>query len=563
MVRWAWVALALVNAPLTVAALGVAPPEECATASYDRYEVLETLPGLPSGWTPMLGWDASRIPAIPSVLASGVGGICDLTQDLGAFVDRAGPSEGVDLAALAASTSHPDQLGIPQPRSMEVIGSQARLQTWSEKDGLVVDWTVDLETLDARFVVVAVGTGDVKSDLEGWHPWVGFSTETLEAFGSPAAASTKTLLAANADGSQWKITYFTQNYASEAQADAYGAAYAQAAQDIHAIEVGQWGFSSVDLDNVYDITVDGCSCIFAGDNVNIHIHPKLEDLFALFNPPLQYPSNQHFYRSVIGHEWHHHLQWSIQEWALGDALIEGGARFAETVFEPEANHQPRSIHYLNNINGFSSMMSSPNTMISQRAYNFGLFYGFVYSVDGGIPLLKRIYEESLNVAGGDNTAIPDAVSRALDDFPGPHDTFDEAYADFALQMYKKSFVWAKADGADPRDWGLFLPPVSHVAFSLGQATAGAVNLLEANVNARGILFGNITREGPLVTQYVGVPNLNARWVWTTPAGVSVHAADPVFVIDDPVLQKASFVIIRDAGQQNLYRAAVEAPSQLL
>ncbi|HEV8361229.1 MAG TPA: hypothetical protein VGR28_12325, partial [Candidatus Thermoplasmatota archaeon] len=468
-------ALALLLATLMLATalpLSMASPA-CAPARADRFEPLERVAGLPADWSPLLALDDSRLPAIASVAAQRGDVICSVSGDLPAFVAAAGPFAPADLAALVAATSFVDVVGVGEPLTVDIEGRFAHVQTWSGPDGLVVEWAIDLGALTAQFEVVAVGLGEHVSDLEGWHPWVGFTDRDLA---PPALGplATKVLLAPNADGSQFRITYFTQNYLSEAQADSYAAKYAAAAQAIWSIEVGQWGFTSADADNTYDITADGCSCIFSGNNVNIHIHPKLEDLYTLFSPPLSYPTPDHFYRVVIGHEFHHHLQYSINQWALGSALTEGGARFSETAFEPFGAFGPNTITYLNNANGFSNVMLNPGTPVGSRTYDLGLFWGYLYSQDGLIPLLKRIYQEADVVAGGAD-GIPNAVSNALAAFPGPHDTFDEAYHDFALQMYKKSFVWGKPDGSEPREWATYLPDVAMTPFQGAGPFADLVN----------------------------------------------------------------------------------------
>lgn len=544
--------------------------EACAPVRADRLEALASLPGLPEGWLPFLALDDSRLPPIPRVAASGPTGLCDLTADVAGFARAAGVHDPFQLATLAAAVSYPDQLGIPEPRSPSLEGGIARLTTWSAKDGLLADWTIELATLRTDFVVTAVGVGAAPPEhgFEGWHPWVGFSSQYLRALDAGALAS-KQLLVPNGDGTTWRFTYFTQNYASEAQADSYAAMYGDAGKAIYAVEVGQWGFASGDPDKVLDVTMDGCSCIFGGFNVNIHVHAKLEDLIRALN--LQYPSNQHFYRIVIGHEWHHHLQYSINQWKLGSVLTEGGARFSETVFEPEGAFGPKTIQYLPNANGFSNVVLNTNLGLGSRTYDFGLFWGYLYSADGGITVLREVYEEANNVPGSSDLGVPQAVTRALKNVSEPlHDTFYEAYADFAVQMYKKSFVWGKADGSEPRDWGLYLPAVRQQEFQ--QHAEGAANLWEGLVAFNGLLFGRVQREDPLLTHYAGDGALVARWVWTTPGAVMVRPAGLVYVLQDGPVLDASLVLLRgpavpnDVGQKLVgtgkFRAAVGAPFEV-
>jgi hypothetical protein len=136
-----------------------------------------------------------------------------------------------------------------------------------------------------------------------------------------------------------------------------------------------------------------------------------------------------------------------------------------------------------------------------------------------------------------------AVSAALAAMPGPHDAFDAAYADFALQMYQRSIVWGKADGSQPRNWATYLPDVTNVAFQAGAPGTGV--LLGAQVNLRGIYFGRpalgAALAGSFATSDAGV---TARWVYTDADG-AVHAvnADPAVVITAPQT-KASLVVLR-------------------
>lgn len=498
--------------------------ERCSGVAADRFEPLAAAPGVPGGWAPMLALDDSRLPAIPRLVAAGPGGVCEVTRDPARFAAIAGITDPAERAALAVGSAFPDQLGVPEVRSLAIEGGLARVGTWSAKDGVVADWVVDLATLRADFVVRAVAQGGYAEGFEGWHVWPGFASETLRAMEAGTLA-TKVKLQPLPNGAQFRLTYFTQFYASEAQADQYANDYAAAALAIWNIENGQWGFTSGDADNTYDITMDGCSCIYGGFNVNIHVHAKLESLYTLFNPPLAYPTKQHFFRVVIGHEWHHHLQYTINQWAIGNVLTEGGARFSETVFEPEGAHLPTTITYLRNANGFSDIMLNPNVSPTSRTYNFGLFWGFLWSTNSGVDMLKKVYQEADN--GGQ---LYDVVNRALAAVPGDHDTFDAAHKDFALAMYKKSFVWAKADGSEPRDWGLYLPPAKREAI----ASPGGVGRAEANVVARGIVLLSAPTDETFLGEVASDSALNPRWVAAKPSGVTAQPAAGAVVVEGPL-----------------------------
>lgn len=556
----------LLAAALLVATVPLATASErCSAVEADRLEPLATLPGLGSNWVALLAFDEDRIPAIPSVVAQGPAGLCAVTGNVAGFARIAGITAPEDRAALAIAASFPDQLGIPEVRSLRIADGKAHATSWSAKDGLVADWTVDLATLRADFVVTDVAQGAFAEGFEGWHPWVGFSSQYLRDLENGALV-TKTLFQPLPDGKQFRLTYFTENYASEAQADQYAADYAAAALAIWTIENQQWGFVSGDPDGTYDIRMDGCSCISGGFNVAIRVHAKLEDLYTLFNPPLSYPTVQHFFRVVIGHEWHHHLQYSINQWALGNYLTEGGARFSETIFEPEGAHGPNTITYLRNANGFSNVMLNPNASPTTRTYDYGLFWGYLYSTNGGIPLLREVYEESTQ--GG---SLYDVVTRALNNVPGgAHATFDEANAGFALAMYGKDFVWGKADGSQPRQWGAYLPDVKREPMSM----TGIVGRGEGTVAQRGAMFVDVPLDSdPIATQYGGDGALHARWAWTTPTGIMARPAGLVYVIEDGPVSKPALVLTRgptvpnDAGQRvfgaGKFQAVVEGLGEVL
>lgn len=558
--------------PLAVLLLLSATPlalasEKCVAPVADRFEALPGLPGLPAGWTALLALDESRLPAIPRVVASGPHGLCEVTADAAAFARLAGVTRPEDRAALAVATAFPDHLGLPEVRELVLDGGIARVQTWSAKDGLVVDWVVDLASLRADFVVAAVGVGSFPAPehgFEGWHPWVGFSSDYVRGLEN-GALITKTMFQVLPDGKQFKLTYMTQNYASEAQADQYALDYAAASLAIWTIENQQWGFASADPDGTYDITMDGCSCIFAGNNVNIHVHAKLESLFTLFNPPLSYPTFQHFYRIVIGHEWHHHLQYSINQWALGNYLTEGGARFSETVFEPEGAHGPNTIQYLPNSNGFSNMMLTTNVAPTGRSYDLGLFWGFLHGANGGIATIKKVYQEARN--GGDLYAV---ITRALATSPGAHDSFEAVWREFAVSTYTKNFTWGGQDGtSNARDWGLYLPTARREAMD---APAPVLARKEGTVTTRGIVLVRVPFDAdPMYTQYAGDQDILARWAWQTPTGPMLRPAGLTYTIadgpvSDPVLllvrgpQVPDDVFERVIGNGK-YQALVEAPGE--
>lgn len=526
--------LVLSTAPFATALFGAPSPAlpACTAPGGDRTEPLDGgLAALPLGWTAEVSLDDGRIPAIPSIVATdALGTSCDLTADLDGFLDRAGVTDRTQVASLAVQTSFPDYVGVPEVRDVAFDGDVAHVTTWSEKDGLVVDWTVNVETLETHFEVLDRAVGDYTFDVEGWHPWVGFVDGLIEPLHEEGAAD-KHLTVTNNDGlTTWTINYFTSLYASEAEADSYADAYGEAAKVIYDIQATEWGFTSVDPDADFDVTANGCNCIFAGDDTDIHVSAKLEELAADFG--LVYPSPDHFYRVVIGHEFHHHLQWSANGWAGGGAAIEGPARFSETAFEPEGTHGPDTIQYLPNINGFSNVCLNPNEEFDDRLYDLGIYWGFLWEQNGGPDFLRAVYDHMPD--DNSNDAIPAAIEAAFDELGGgSHDTFEASYLDFGAHLMARDLVWAD------RNWADFLPACDTTPASA--PGGGSTEVGGANIVLRGLQFAEFTPVDDALVAYSADEPIRGLWAVVTADGLQTVETLPAQVFDHDGVERLVLV----------------------
>ncbi|MHB8604427.1 MAG: hypothetical protein ACYDCK_04160 [Thermoplasmatota archaeon] len=482
-------------------------------------------PGFP-GWRLVVGEQKTRMPVVHLALASDGHATCDLTHGLDQFLagraSATDPVSALALARLGARVAFIDTLpDLADPASVGIAAAAPRIvasgsgydvtfTTWTQTNGVLASWNVHVDgaTVAPHFAVLAWATGPFVASTEGWMLRPG-STDALLAGPSIAADQ---LLGANADGSQWRINYFGAAELADAQIAL------AAAQSIYTTETG-WGFASADPDRVLDITLDGCDCIYGGFNADIHIDPDLGALASSLG--LVYPSREAFTRIVIGHETFHHMQYSIQQWKLASGFIEGGARFSETVLEPDSAFGPSTIQYLPNINGFSNMMIAPNTPISGRLYDFGLVWGFLYSRDGGMAFIHRMYVETNNVGSNADTDGPKAIDNALAAMTNPTDaTFQSAYNAYANHAYARDFVWGDNSGGHAHNWGAYLPAITRTAPTGG---AGAFNTAP---KVWGIIVGNLGSGHDVVVAGAADPTILGTLATTTSGVASFQNASP-------------------------------------
>lgn len=456
---------ALLVAPFAhgVAAQGCLSVE---AASFAHFEGRGDLPGYP-GWELAIAYAADRMPFTPTLVAVGPGETCDLTRGLDAFLGaRAAPAttaqaEEVALLAIAALfvDELPDAQRVGAPRFTPLgSGHLAKLDVWTPRNGVLARATVRMDGhVSASFVVREVGVGAFEGASEGWVPGPGEGRGFPDIPGVDAAGSERVIEAANADGTRWRVTYDPALYASGQDAEVYATMHLEAAVRAYANQTS-WGFVSFDPDGVLEIKLDGaCVCILAGDDADIHLKPRPNDLLPFF-PGLGYRSEAEFAEILVSHELFHHFQYGLQRWQMGLWLLEGTARFSETIALPDGASFPSSMVYARTNNGMNGFLRNPARSIGQHTYDFSLVWGYLYAHDGGIALVKAVLEESAD--GGPSAEVDGvaAIDRALAGIPGrEHATFAEAFEAFTDDvMLRRGFVWGAPSGEGLHDWMAYL-----------------------------------------------------------------------------------------------------------
>lgn len=439
-----------------------------------------------AGWDRATGFSKERLPMVPTVLAVRGETACDLTHGLALFLgERAAPlraDEALDLALFAVGAIFVDVL--PDARLAEGISDLARptvltplergylaqMSVWTPRNGVVADVRVVMDgAIDATFVVRESAVGPFVGDVEGWNLQPGMTDRTVS--GDVGAMATKVLMGTNADGKQWRITYYTQNYASEALADYHAQMHMSGALAAYANGTS-WGLVSTDPDGILDLTLDGCDCIYSGHQANIHMFPRANDILPLL-PGLNYRAEEETAELIVGHELFHHFQYGIMQWRHGGWLLEGMARFSETVNVPDFTFLPTTLTYWPNLNGMNGFLLSPSGTITTHSYDWSIVWGYLYAHEGGMPFIVRALRESATGGTNGNVDGPAAIQRAMDAVPGgEHATFAAAYADFArAAVTKTGFVWGAPDGTQVHDWATYFVSIARDNGLFGTVTA--------------------------------------------------------------------------------------------
>lgn len=345
-----------------------------------------------------------------------------------------------------------------------------------------------------------------------------------------------TLLGNNADGTSWRITYFVAFYAGdEVVALSHAQIHLDAALRAYANQTS-WGFASSDPDGILDITLDGCDCIFESMDANIHMFPRALDLLSFF-PGLAYRSEAELAEIIIGHELFHHLQYGVQRWGMGDWLVEGMARFAETLSVPDGTFLPTTLTYVADDNGFNGFMRDPSRPLADGSYSWALVWGWLYAHEGGIALLNAVLEESAGVTGDPNIEGPAAIQRAMDRTPGgEHDTFEASYRAFARALLTgEGFVWGAPDGSGTHDWATYLDPVAR-----SPPTAGPFQLLDWGIRVHDAR--PVAPPRSVIVAYAGAP-VYAASLMTRTAGETMFRDAPPVSTAEPV-DDAALLLVR-------------------
>ncbi|HUR68796.1 MAG TPA: hypothetical protein VM370_06075 [Candidatus Thermoplasmatota archaeon] len=355
----------------------------------------------------------------------------------------------------------------------------------------------------------------------------------------------KTLMGTNADGTRWRVTYETGQYASEAEADAYAQMQLVAAMRAYANETA-WGFASHDPDGILDVTLDGCDCIYASAEADIHLFPRPNDILPLL-PGLAYRSESEMIEIIVGHELFHHMQFGLQQWRLGNWLVEGMARASETANVPDGTFLPTTLTYRRDDNGMNGFVNAPSRTIAQHSYDWSIVWGYLYAHEGGVALWKAVLEETATASGDANVAGPAAIQRAMDRVPGgEHATFAEAYAAFAEALVTHAgWTWGAPDGTGAHDWSTYF-------VALGR-TNGAV-LVYYTIPAWGIRFHDARPAAPggdSTLAYAGQPFIRARLYTHAGGAAAMRDAEPMNAIsgvdDAALLLVRTSVELQDGG----------------
>lgn len=469
--------------------------------------------------------DWSRLPTIPEFWATGPNGACRI-DDLPTLLERTDTTLGTEKALqnaawLIAQTTDEATLGLLEFESFDAVvptgdGALVTLTATSEQTGMRIEYVVDVDhdgTGAATWTATEVVPG-LRQNWEGWFLGIGQSGPFEPTDGLDATA-----LFPTHDGKEIRINYNPNSYPDAIEA----------AEDVERNGVGgvlaydtmnrDWGFPSDDPDNFLDITLDGCACIYGGNNVNIHMPPNLQAWIAAIIPGLWYPDEDGVVYDVIGHEFFHHFQYSIMEWNAQQYVIEGTARFIETAYTPEYSHVPGSLHWLNNINGFSYLASNPHLAPASHWYSYGLFWGHLYDTNGGVEIIKRVLEESAI-----NNGLPGFIDRALLTDGVEHTSYVQALGDFGARLAARDMVWDRHDGSASYDWLAYAPQTPIAMPAVGNTGAVATSSWNPNVAAFALRIAEFGHAGATDTAVFAVasgPEFTGRLVSTTDGETTV------------------------------------------
>lgn len=312
----------------------------------------------------------------------------------------------------------------------------------------------------------------------------------------------------NFDGTRWVILASAPlrdqvpplQSIADALADAGAYAYAQQvhhslASCAHGVNPNphNWGFESADPDCTLKIYVTDAlgvaltAAVWGGNDVEIIVSPFfLENLHALglyLNPEVH--TREAVARSVIGHEHFHNLQYVAAQWNAPISFTEGQARFTQTLIAPAVEADASSMWYSTILsqatsNGVNYYQHHPDLpmcpltdnygLTQSRAYDYALYWGYLYWKNGGIDVLRRELEAQRGLPawyqGGCNENYASAITAALAASEGLHDSHAQAVDDFARHVFLRDFQWAAPGDSVVYDWGLHLV---HVAKELPYA----------------------------------------------------------------------------------------------
>jgi hypothetical protein len=486
--------------------------------------------------------DRSRLPEIPRLWAVTPDGYCSLAllPELVAAYRGSLDSENdlVGAAWLAALQADTEVMGLSVFDRVKAVersadGARVTLVALSPATGTEVEWTVDVGadgSASARWEVLRL-VPEIRTDLRGWFIGPG---DTGPFDDTPGQAATLQRLYPTHDGKNIRITYFTERYASDALAHEDADRNGMGGVLAYDLMNDVWGFPSADPDGFLDITVSGCACIFGGAQVNILMPPNVLQWVNAFG--FTYTDADEVAYLIIAHEFFHHFQWSTMQWNQGSWVVEGTARFIETILYPGQAHQPGSIQYAGGSNGFPYVMQNPDLPPQQHSYSYGLVWGHIYDMNGGVQFFKRLFEES---AAG--SAFPGFVDRALASMGGAHATLGDALRDIGVRMVARSFEWETWDGSASYDWGVYLPAVKQENLP-GTPLGGT---WETSMQPYAMKFLRLPPTGPtggVVIAVLGAPSVAAAVVTSAGGSYTNEPVSDAYVATSPADMRHVFVV---------------------
>lgn len=440
-----------------------------------------------------------------------------------AYAEVANVELGVIRDVVTSANSTELGVTVADPAATPLLnGWQATLTTWSRENGVLADWVIRFNAAavdSAKWKVTQTGVGEHRATWAAtafrpniwiWNLYSPTAGHELRAY-QEESDGTLTLLktgaaatgqdfstytsATNFDGTTWTVYYPTQGIADipESAAD-----LAIAARDggVYAYQTHvtkstapcagtmnpqtNWGFNSADPDcnlQVYVLeprSLYCIACIVPGDDVRIYLSPAMVETlqaFGWFTNPEKHTTTT-ITRVVMGHEHFHNLQYVIMQWQPRcDAVMEGQARFQETLTDPDASQDPSSPWYFDS----NYYQEKTNHALADQSYSAALYWGWFYANKGGIGAIKLVLEKMTSVTDGRcEFAISYAINMALGGQNGQTSLAGQTYIDHAINDFPETrqFSWSTPLGGSTNNWATYLYGPWEPSYQNGVVTGG-------------------------------------------------------------------------------------------
>jgi hypothetical protein len=250
-----------------------------------------------------------------------------------------------------------------------------------------------------------------------------------------------------------------------------------------------------------------------------------------------------FSKLVAGHEFFHSLQFDIglcttepRTTSCLDPLIsviEGTARFSETLLSAAASQDPTALWWGTpdaedaqmGVNYYQrhphlalcargQQPGTPNYPYPARFYDAGLYWGFLYSRNGGIATIRDIITRIVAKHADPNVGpfsrsncdrlVRDSINEALAQAGGLDTSHANALEEFGIKMWERAFSWAAPSGTT-YNWGTHLLTSPFDVPVIGQ-------MQTVGVGASGVRFTQIPLGGTYKVTY-NVTGLDTAGSW--------------------------------------------------